>query len=95
MLIFDIETDGLLDTTTRLHCIAIHDTVTGQTIGYGAEEAEKGVNRLRAALLQGRQITGHNIIAFDIPVSSADKSLTHSFCPASSTPTWRPPTSAY
>lgn len=68
MLIFDIETDGLLDTTTRLHCIAIHDTVTGQTIGYGAEEAEKGVNRLRAALLQGRQITGHNIIAFDIPV---------------------------
>ena len=67
MLIFDIETDGLLDTTTRLHCIAIHDTVTGQTIGYGAEEAEQGVNRLRAALLQGRQITGHNIIAFDIP----------------------------
>ena len=67
MLIFDIETDGLLDTTTRLHCIAIHDTVTGQTIGYGAGDAEKGVNRLRAALLQGRQITGHNIIAFDIP----------------------------
>lgn len=76
MLIFDIETDGLLDTTTRLHCIAIHDTVTGQTIGYGAEEVEKGVNRLRAALLQGRQITGHNIIAFDIP---ALEKLYHNF----------------
>ena len=70
MLIFDIETDGLLDDTTRIHCLAIHDTVTGQTIGYGAGDVEKGVNRLRVALRQGREIAGHNIIAFDIPALS-------------------------
>jgi DNA polymerase I-like protein with 3'-5' exonuclease and polymerase domains len=67
MLIFDIETDGLLDDTTRLHCIAIHDTETGAVEGYDPSHAEEGVRRLMDALERGEQIAGHNIIAFDIP----------------------------
>ena len=70
MLIFDIETDGLLDDTTRLHCIAIHDTETGVVEGYDPSHAEEGVQRLMDALERGEQIAGHNIITFDIPVLS-------------------------
>ena len=66
MLIFDIETNGLLDTTTRLHCMAVHDTSTGKTIGFDPSTVENGVRLLTDALAQGETITGHNIIAFDI-----------------------------
>jgi hypothetical protein len=32
MLIFDIETDGLLRDVTQIHCLVIHDTDTEQTM---------------------------------------------------------------
>ena len=68
MLIFDIETNGLLEDTTRLHCMAVHDTATGKTIGFDPATAQNGVRLLIDALAQGETIAGHNIIAFDIPV---------------------------
>ena len=70
MLIFDIETDGLLDGTTRIHCMAIHDTATGKTIGFDPSTIESGVRLLMDELAQGEMICGHNIIAFDIPALS-------------------------
>ena len=70
MLIFDIETDGLLDGTTRIHCMAIHDTATGKTIGFDPSTIENGVRLLMDELAQGELICGHNIIAFDIPALS-------------------------
>ena len=70
MLIFDIETNGLLDETTVLHCMAICDTDTGVIDGYGPAQVHKGVERLMNALKQGIPIGGHNIINFDIPALS-------------------------
>ena len=70
MLIFDIETDGLLDDTTRIHCMAVHDTATGETIGFDPSTIENGVRLLMDELAQGEMICGHNIIAFDIPALS-------------------------
>lgn len=67
MLIFDIETDGLLDATTRLHCMSIYDTATGEIQGYDPHNVEHGIWRLRLALECGEQIIGHNIISFDLP----------------------------
>lgn len=67
MLIFDIETNGLLEDTTRLHCMAVHDTATGKTIGFDPSTVQNGVRLLIDALAQGETIAGHNIIAFDIP----------------------------
>lgn len=68
MLLFDLETDGLLDSFTRIHCLAIHDTETGETIAYNdqghAEPIVRGVQRLADADC----ICGHNVISFDIPV---------------------------
>ena len=70
MLIFDIETDGLLDGTTRIHCMAVYDTATGKTIGFDPSTIENGVRLLMDALAQGALICGHNIIAFDLPALS-------------------------
>lgn len=67
MLVFDIETDGLLSTVSKLYCISIGDTETGEIQAYAPEHAEDGVRRLLSHLQQGGQICGHNIINYDIP----------------------------
>ena len=68
MLIFDIETDGLLQNVSTIHCLVIHDTDTGQTIPYNnqgnKEPLSRGVQRLEDSDI----IAGHNIINYDLPV---------------------------
>lgn len=65
MLIFDIESDGLLDTMTKIHCIHLYDTDLQTFEVYDPENLpiSAGVQRLAAA----DRICGHNIIGFDIP----------------------------
>jgi DNA polymerase I len=63
-LIFDIETDGLLDKLSRIHCISIHDPETGVTDGYPPHLVPEALRRLAGT---ERRLCGHNIIAFDIP----------------------------
>lgn len=61
--VFDIETDGLLDTCTCIHCISIIDVETGEATVYDPPDKEKGLEHL----LTFDTIIGHNIIGFDIP----------------------------
>lgn len=66
-LIFDLESDGLVDATKVIHCIVIYDLETKETERYntcGSGNIEEAVNRLASAEL----IIGHNILGFDIPV---------------------------
>ena len=67
MLMFDIETDGLLDTVSVLHCMCIKDTKTGMMHRFNPETAYKGVQMLIDGLKEGDVICGHNIINYDIP----------------------------
>lgn len=62
-LLFDIETDGLLNQTTKVHCIGITDVDTGETESYAPGDLDVAMDRLQAA----DEIIGHNIIRFDIP----------------------------
>ena len=64
-LVFDIETDGLLDDLTKIHTIVIKWLETGEVIKYRpvGDELQEAVDNLKNADL----IIGHNIIAFDIP----------------------------
>lgn len=66
-LIFDLESDGLLEQLTQLHCMVIQDLDTDETLtfasGLGYEPIESGVRMLAEA----EEIVGHNIIKFDIP----------------------------
>lgn len=65
MLIFDLESNGLLDTMSRIHCMVISDGVTRTR--YRPEDVDDGVHRLLKAIENDEPICGHNIIDFDIP----------------------------
>jgi len=67
MLVFDLESDGLLDDLTVIHCIVISDMYEGDVTRYRPYEVHEGARRLLDAVLNGEQICGHNIISFDIP----------------------------
>ena len=67
MLIFDIETNGLLDAATRVHCMAVYDYDNAEWMTYTGEEVDCGVQLLKSHLKDGNSIVGHNIINFDIP----------------------------
>ncbi|MDT8900630.1 DNA polymerase [Anaeroselena agilis] len=64
MLLFDIESDGLLDDLTKIHCMTISDLSTRTC--YRPAEVERGVRRLLQAVLDDEPIGGHNVINFDI-----------------------------
>ncbi|WP_448955709.1 DNA polymerase [Labrys neptuniae] len=67
-LAFDIETNGLLDTLTRTHCLVFKDVDTEQVFDfsddkYGPGSIERGLRHL----MKAKRLIGHNIIKFDIP----------------------------
>lgn len=76
MLIFDLETDGLVRDVTAIHCLVIYDTETDQTMVFNDQSFERvsdkpatdpivrGVQLLEDADL----IAGHNIINYDLSV---------------------------
>lgn len=65
MLLFDLETDGLLDTVSKIHCLVIKNTETGEvTTAHTAPDIELCLQVLQ----QANGIGGHNIIKYDLPV---------------------------
>lgn len=66
LLIFDIETDGLLHSLTKVHCLSIYDEATGEHIGYPPERVLEGIYRIYDSRTT-HTVCGHNIIAFDLP----------------------------
>lgn len=85
-LVFDIETNGLLENTTKIHSLVIYDTETDKliscanTIGKDyfsycdlekVRQENNGFNSIAyglALLQEADEISGHNIVKFDIPV---------------------------
>lgn len=65
MLVFDLESNGLLNTLDRLHCLVISDGK--ERTRYRPETVEQGIRRLHQAISNHEPIAGHNIINFDIP----------------------------
>jgi len=68
MLVFDLESDGLLDDVTCVHCLVIYDTETDEVVVYNdqgdCEPISRGVQRLEDTEV----VCGHNVIGYDIPV---------------------------
>ncbi len=62
-LIFDIEADGLLDTVTKVHCLVFRSPFQEARVFVG-EEIKEGLKILKSA----RQVVGHNILCYDLPV---------------------------
>ena len=63
-LVFDIETDGLLDVVTQAHCIVIGDLDADRVYEYGPEQIANGL----AHLTHAGTLIGHNIQSYDLPV---------------------------
>lgn len=67
-LIFDLETDGLLDEVTKIHCLVIKNTDTGDVMTFGPSlEIDVG-DGLQLLMATNKIISGHNVIKYDIPV---------------------------
>ena len=68
MLIFDIETDGLYNDVTCVHCVGIYDQETGQTLAYNDQGDQEPITKAIQRLEDADRIIGHNIIGYDLPV---------------------------
>ena len=69
MLVFDIETNGLLYDVSKIHCIATYDTETEKTCvfndrGEQSGSIQDGINQI----MESPSIAGHNIVGYDLPV---------------------------
>ena len=67
-LLFDIETNGLLNETTTIHSLVIYDTEENKLISCTNSKGnytpiKEGIKLLQ----QADEIAGHNIVKFDIP----------------------------
>jgi DNA polymerase I len=68
-LIFDIETDGLLDEVTKVHCLVIRSTETGKALTFGPVGCDQPLGPGLELLMSSKDIiSGHNVIKYDIPV---------------------------
>jgi DNA polymerase I-like protein with 3'-5' exonuclease and polymerase domains len=63
-LVWDIESDGLYDQVTKIHCIVIYDLNLKQTFSYGPDSIGDAIEHLRNADV----LIGHNILFYDCPV---------------------------
>jgi len=68
MLVFDLETDGLINDLTKIHCLVIYDSDTDTTIVYNDQGNEEPIVRGVQRLEDADVIVGHNKIGYDIPV---------------------------
>jgi len=67
-LLFDIETDGLYFELTRIHCVAIKNLDSGETLVYNDEGDLESITCAITLLDSADWLIGHNIIGYDIPV---------------------------
>ena len=88
-IVFDIETNGLLNDATRIHCISFYSDETGKIESFNDEKyadnpkdlpmaGHYSITTALSTLECADTIIGHNIINFDIPVI---KKLYHWFNP--------------
>lgn len=67
-LIFDVETNGLLDTLTKVHCITIIDPLAGTQFDYNDQPGTQyPISDALARLSLATVLIGHNSQNFDLP----------------------------
>ena len=69
MLVFDIETNGLLYDVSKIHCISTYDTEEEKAYVYNDQDDETpsikdGINQI----MEADTLAGHNLIGYDLAV---------------------------
>ena len=67
-LIFDLETDALLEDVTKIHCLGIYDLDSKESYTFNDQGTGEPIVRGVQMLNDADTIIGHNIIGFDLPV---------------------------
>jgi DNA polymerase-1 len=62
--VFDIETDGLYDKASKVHCIVLYEVNSNSVLSFGPDGIDNALEYLRNADV----LIGHNICFYDIPV---------------------------
>ena len=68
MIVFDIETDGLVHDVTKIHCLVCYNTDDGTTQVFNDRGDHEPIVRGITYLDGADTIVGHNIINYDIRV---------------------------
>lgn len=63
---FDLESNGLLDTINRVHCLVLRDLDSGRVQTFDIRDRDALCRGLRY-LQEADEIVGHNIIGYDVP----------------------------
>ena len=61
--VWDLESDGLLDKITKIHCIVLRHVETDEVQTYGPDDIKAAL----FTLMNAEEVIGHNIIDYDIP----------------------------
>ena len=70
-LVIDIETDGLLDTLTKVHCIAVFNLDNGTVSSFADQLGYAPISEALQLLSGATLLVAHNGIRFDIPALEA------------------------
>jgi DNA polymerase-1 len=62
--VFDLETNGLYDQATVVHCAVLYDINSNSILSFGPDDIDSALEHLRNADV----LIGHNICFYDIPV---------------------------
>lgn len=66
-VILDLETDGLLEELTRIHCLVLRDIDTNEVMSCADQPGYPSIAEGLEAVKQAEKIYGHNLIGFDVP----------------------------
>ena len=66
-LLFDIETNGLMDELDRVHCIVAQDLDTGEMLSCADQDGYTPISEALDKLASATLIVAHNAIGFDVP----------------------------
>ena len=76
-LLFDVETDGLYNNVSRIHCVAIKDLDNGETYVFNDQGNREPIVRAVTMLEEAETIIGHNIIRSSLLSRSSMDFLNH------------------
>lgn len=65
--ILDLESDGLLPAMTKVHCIVLKDTDTGEVFNCADQSGYIQLDEALKMIADADLLVGHNILKFDIP----------------------------
>lgn len=67
-LVFDIETNGLYDDVSCIHCLAYRELGTNKTFVFNDTGSQQSITTGITHLMEADVLIGHNSIGYDLPV---------------------------